>query len=514
MKRGRDQLEADGSEEGRGEQAAPAAAEQAAGGDEQERQQQQQPGDGQQPPAQQAEEDDEDDKPLLQNYKMSKSLRKGIECPYLDTISRQNLDFDFEKCCSVSLSGHNVYACLVCGKYFQGRGPNTQAYTHALEAGHHMFMKVEDGRVYCLPDMYEVQDRSLADIQYVLNPTFTPEEVAKLDSSVSWARALDGTEYMPGLVGLNNMKQNDYANVVVQALIRIHPIRDFFLRPENYKSCNSLLVQRFGELVRKTWNPRAFKGQVSPHEFMQAVMSASGKRFIIDQQSDPVEFLSWLVNTLHHDLTGGKRKKRSVITDCLQGELEVVTLAGTGKAKDSTQDVTDRVPFLMLGLDLPAAPLFKDALEKVIIPQVPIFDILKKFDGQAVSEDIKHGRRRFRITKLPRFLVVHVRRFLKNQFFMEKNPTIVNFPVKNLELAACVPVPQGKDGQAVPSKYDLVANLVHEGKAGQGQGTYRVHVHRKVEEQWYEVQDLRVSEVLPQMVALSETYAQVYELKQ
>ena len=43
----------------------------------------------------------------------------------------------------------------------------------------------------------------------------------------------------------------------------------------------------------------------------QAVMSASGKRFIIDQQSDPVDFLSWLVNTLHHDLTGGKRKKRS-----------------------------------------------------------------------------------------------------------------------------------------------------------------------------------------------------------
>lgn len=33
----------------------------------------------------------------------------------------QNLDFDFEKCCSVSLSPVNVYACLVCGKYFQVR---------------------------------------------------------------------------------------------------------------------------------------------------------------------------------------------------------------------------------------------------------------------------------------------------------------------------------------------------------------------------------------------------------
>jgi hypothetical protein len=31
----------------------------------------------------------------------------------------QNLDFDFEKCCCVSLSHVNVYVCLVCGKYFQ-----------------------------------------------------------------------------------------------------------------------------------------------------------------------------------------------------------------------------------------------------------------------------------------------------------------------------------------------------------------------------------------------------------
>jgi U4/U6.U5 tri-snRNP-associated protein 2 len=31
------------------------------------------------------------------------------------------LDFDFEKLCSISLSNLNVYACLVCGKYFQGK---------------------------------------------------------------------------------------------------------------------------------------------------------------------------------------------------------------------------------------------------------------------------------------------------------------------------------------------------------------------------------------------------------
>jgi U4/U6.U5 tri-snRNP-associated protein 2 len=70
---------------------------------------------------------------------------------------------------------------------------------------------------------------------------------------------------------------------------------------------------------------------VSPHEFMQAVMSASAKRFEIEKQGDPVEFLSWLLNRLHYDITGGKVKRRSVITDSLQGEIQVTTAKGTGK---------------------------------------------------------------------------------------------------------------------------------------------------------------------------------------
>jgi U4/U6.U5 tri-snRNP-associated protein 2 len=36
-------------------------------------------------------------------------------------------------------------------------------------------------QVYCLPDGYEVVERSLDDIRYVLNPTFTAQEIARLD---------------------------------------------------------------------------------------------------------------------------------------------------------------------------------------------------------------------------------------------------------------------------------------------------------------------------------------------
>jgi U4/U6.U5 tri-snRNP-associated protein 2 len=41
------------------------------------------------------------------------------------------------------------------------------------------------------------------------------------------------------------------------------------LQPFNYARVQSPLVQRTGELLRKMWNPRRFRGAVSPHEFMQ-----------------------------------------------------------------------------------------------------------------------------------------------------------------------------------------------------------------------------------------------------
>ncbi len=34
-------------------------------------------------------------------------------------------------------------------------------------------------QVYCLPEGYEVVERSLDDIRYVLDPTFTPAEVSQ-----------------------------------------------------------------------------------------------------------------------------------------------------------------------------------------------------------------------------------------------------------------------------------------------------------------------------------------------
>jgi U4/U6.U5 tri-snRNP-associated protein 2 len=75
----------------------------------------------------------------------------------------------------------NVYACLICGKYFQGRSENTHAYTHSLENQHHMFINLTNQKVYCLPDDYEVQSSKLDDIKYNIDPKYDQKEVDDLD---------------------------------------------------------------------------------------------------------------------------------------------------------------------------------------------------------------------------------------------------------------------------------------------------------------------------------------------
>lgn len=55
--------------------------------------------------------------------------------------------------------------------------------------------------------------------------------------------------------------------------------------------------------------------------------------------------------------------------------------------------------------------------------------------------------------------------------------------MKNLELKDYIPLPTPKENEKLRSKYDLIANIVHDGKPGEG--VYRVFVQRKSEELWY-----------------------------
>ncbi|TPX32034.1 hypothetical protein SmJEL517_g04779 [Synchytrium microbalum] len=469
--------------------------------------------------AQNDNDDDEEQEELHRQRRPKKMPNTELAASnlWLDTVNRHMLDFDFEKLCSVSLTNLNVYACLVCGKYFQGRGPSSHAYTHSLHEDHHVFINLESLKVFILPEGYEVTDASLSDIKHVLKPTFTKQQVAELDGGqIKYAYDLNNKKYMPGFVGLNNIKANDYVNVIVQSFAHVKPLRDYFLLGD-VPSSASELVKRFGMLIRKMWNPKAFKGQVSPHELLQEITNASQKKFTMAAQSDAIEFMSWFLNTLHSGL-GGTRKKSSIIHEIFQGELQIqqqIMLPPSGNGEedvtrkrfDEAREITTtRTPFLMLALELPPAPLFTDELEKNIIPQVNLESLLRKYDG-ITAQDTGLAVKRFKITKLPQYLILHIKRFTKNNFTEEKNPTIVSFPIKGVDMKEYV---EGPDALG-ETRYDLIANICHEGGAKLGQGSYKVQVHSN--NHWIMIQDLFEEQIRPEMIFLQESYVQIWERK-
>ena len=461
--------------------------------------------------------------------KTGPSATQQTACPYLDTIATTNLDFDFERKCSVSLSPVHVYACLVCGKYFSGRGKNTHAYKHALENGHHMFMHLETGATYCLPDGYEVSSdasATLRRIRDVLKPeTYMANNseycVDSVESAPMWRRALDGSEFLVGVTGLNGTahkgeRDSDGICAVLQSLSRVTPLRRRLLmesESSESSSSSSSIWQHLSHLTKKMWNERNFKGHSSPHEFVQAVRTRSKDAFGTGIGGDAAHFLRWLLNELIREDKKKKKEKTKVggggddIESMFQGELEIITGDDDDDDGNDTQKQQhQRQKFLMLHMELPHVPLFQDARsEAQVIPQVSLErSLLKRFD--ASTPDPK-TRRRFRITKLPDYLVISYSRFVKNNFFTEKNPTIVTFPVRGLNVADHVPVPEGE-----AATYDLVANIVHDGPSIEDESSsYRAMVYHAPDKNWYETQDLRVEEVLPQQVNLTETYVQIYE---
>ena len=87
---------------------------------------------------------------------------------------------------------------------------------------------------------------------------------------------------------------------------------------------------------------------------------------------------------------------------------------------------------------------------------------MKKYSGQTFSEEglvlSEAGsavavKKKFEIKRLPRYLFLYIKRFGKNNFFKEKNCTLVNFPLTNLDLSDIDPTCE--------AKYDLIGNVIH-----------------------------------------------------
>ena len=324
---------------------------------------------------------------------------------------------------------------------------------------------------------------------------------------------------------MNNIKQNDYFNAIIQALSHIPPLRNFFMLEE--LTGRSELLHRFSVLTRKIWNTKAFKSHVSPHELLQQISRQSNKRFDLLHQSDPVDFLSWFLNNLHLALGGSKTKPgTSIVQRIFQGKLKVESQQITARADAGDRlrfedaDINQAIsPYMILTLDLPPAPLFQDELDKNIIPQVSLTSILSKYDGLKSQEQMNQRKRYRLLHPLPPYLLFHIKRFSKNKFVSERNPTIVTFQTRSLDMGPYVEPNPKLHALGEPIWYDLVANVTHEAirtrdDSVEGEAekkVWRSQVLDRAREEWMEIQDLFVDKAAAETLFTKESYLMVWE---
>ena len=198
------------------------------------------------------------------------------------------------------------------------------------------------------------------------------------------------------------------------------------------------------------------------------------------------------------------------MSQCFQGRLrveaqDVVVRTDFGDAGVAPDTRVDHVPFWLLALDLPPVPVFHEEA----IPQVPLAQLLAKYDGVSVQE-AQGKMRRYRLTDLPPYLILHVRRFTRNRFVEERNATTVSFPTEGLDVGAVADV-----GPPLAHVYDLLANVTHDALAGtvRERSVWRCQVHKRGPggARWFQMQDLHVDEVSKETLFLGESYLQVWE---
>ena len=282
---------------------------------------------------------------------------------------------------------------------------------------------------------------------------------------------------------------------------------------------------------------------------------------------------------MHKYLKKSSQSNHTVVTDAFQGKLQVTRSTASATPAAATATVS-QVPFFKLSLDLPTKPLFREDYSNNnksqeekddVLSTVSLFELLEKFNGQPVSStEDDTTTSQYGLTSLPKYLILHVKRFSQNNYTIEKNGTIVSFPLKNLDMRtylteearANIPLVSALDGMSNSAlkgiatryvgqeqvngiverpelisvvskvvsnctKYDLVANVGHkcsQMSMDQGSnmirqtnphdnGMYHAQVYHRMGKQWYSIQDLSVQEVPNELITKSEVLMLLYERK-
>ena len=330
-----------------------------------------------------------------------------------------------------------------------------------------------------------------------MDPKYTKRDIELLPR-ISFD--LNDKKYLVGYIGLNNIKHNDYANVVIHLLAHIQPIRDFYLLFDNNDSMASPLNNKLSLLIKKVWSPHLFKSHVAPYEFLNCVSEISKKKFTIDGKSIlPKMFLTWLLNSLHSQLIKKERAKSSELSDALQGRIKISTIPIVSQEIDSRIEYTTIenkakeviLKFWILSIDVPFNVL---NVQTEKIEEVDLQDLLQKYNGvkqtQVGSKEVKTYTL---LDPLPPYLIIL---YEKSD---DKRSCVVKFNPDSLDMGRYL----------YPVKDDIKYRLISTIKKDDSNWAISLRMNN---DSWVSIKGLEVKTQSQELLFLDDNYIQVWQM--
>lgn len=353
---------------------------------------------------------------------------------------------------------------------------------------------------------------------------------AKAEVSAAKVRNLQPTwgNVKRGLTGLRNLGNTCYMNSTIQCLSNTTFMTKYFLTDnhltdinrENILGKKGEVAEEFAVLIKALWmgqyraiNPRDFKSVIAKHHPL----------FAGYDQQDSQEMLLFLLDSLHEDLNkvrkrvksseqdndgippkvaaekawlSHKRINDSVIVDLFQGQFMSTVTCLTCERKSVTFDT-----FMYLTVPIPSNTRcsLRDCIMHFAKEEKMTGDSRWRCPSCKCNRDCK---KRIVIWRLPRILLIHLKRFYFQGMWRQKINAFVDFPSDGLDMNNYI------QGPHTMGSYSLYAVSNHYGTMEGGH--YTAFCKSPSNNHWYKYDDHECYEIPRSDVKSSAAYILYY----
>jgi len=357
--------------------------------------------------------------------------------------------------------------------------------------------------------------------RYASNNGHDKEESPQADSSSSSAG---------GASGLRNIGNTCFMNSVIQCLSNTKLLTNYLLNDEHVRDINTSnssmkgsLIKAFATVIKSLWKSN---GRVVDPSSLKGAVQRFAPRFSGYNQEDSQEFLRYLLEGLHEDVNRVLTKPQPIHSEidsslsvCEQAmeawkryirrddshlvDLFVGQLKSTLRCSHCNHESVTFEPFWDLSLGIPSKT-----------GEVSLLDCLDSFtkeetldgDEMPTCEQCKTRRKstkRYTLYRLPKILVVHLKRFSPSERSRNKLSTTVTFPLTGFNLSRYT-------DSVSNSSYNCYAISNHSGTLYSGH--YTAFAKHSQSGQWHSYNDSRVSKCSSSNVISNEAYLLFFEL--